>query len=330
MKLPKVSLVILSYNGRHITPMILDSIKHLKYPANKLETIVVDNGSTDGSASFFKEKYPFIKLVQLPKNLGYGGINAGVNQSTGEYCFLLNNDMEIHPDCIREILEVFNEHPEAVIAAPALYDLRTRKLLYTHKYVSRNFYNSSDYHSNFTDLDDISATEEAYTGVSFIKTKFAKSLIFVVDPDYFLYGDDVDLCYRIRLQGYTIYRSRKAILYHEGCATTTAVFKNAFLTYHNEKNLFQTYLKNLEIKNVITWFPYFAGFRLLNIFKSVFTFDIKNILALVRAWSWNVSNLRKTLKKRKHIQSTRKVTDKQIFQKIGNELKVIKYLLINK
>jgi len=321
MVYPTISLIILNYNGKDIIPTALDSVKKLKYPKGKLETIVIDNASQDGSVEFIRKKYPFVKILETNENRGYVALNDGVEICDGEFCFLLNNDIEIHPDCLHEMVKIFEKFPQAVIASPTMYFLTPKKIAYTKKYISRCFYNGSD-------VGDVNEYEDAYTGVPFLRTSFAKKLPYVFDPDYFIYVEDVDLGYRVRLLGYKIHRNPKAILYHDGGATTKAI-PNPFLTFHREKNVIQTYLKNLQARNIIIWFPYFLLFRFFSLGNSIKSLQFGNMVAIFKAWYWNVTNFKRILRKRKVIQKSRKMSDKQIFKHIGNELSVWKYLLSN-
>ena len=303
-------------------PQVLDSVKRLTYPKTKLETIVVDNASTDGSVAFLKKHYPFVRIVQCKKNLGYPALNKGLEVCKGEFCFLLNNDIEIHPECIKELLKIFEQHPKAVMAAPAMYWIDSRRPIYTKKYISRSFCNGSETNPQYAHT-----TEEAYTGVPFCKVSFARSLPYVIDWDYFLYVDDIDLGFRVRSMGYTIHRAPKARLYHEGCATTKKVWGNPFLTYCVEKNIIQTYVKNLQAKNIVLWSPYLLFYSSLKLFRSILTLNLKNSAALTKAWLWNLGNLKKILRKRKDIQERRRVSDRRVFKKMGNEWGVLRYML---
>ena len=325
--LPKVSLLVLSYNGKNITPIILDSILKINYPADKIETIIIDNASTDGSVEVFKLKYPWAKILSMPKNVAYAAFNSAVKECTGEYCFVLNNDCEIHPQCILELVTVFEKHPYAVAAAPAMYDYTTRKLMYTRKFLSRSFYNGSDYKTNFSREDDLRAGYETYTGVPMLKTSFARTLPYVFDPDYFLYVEDVDLAYRLRLMGYTIYRSSSAILYHKPGTTAKEVFSSPRLTFLIERNTFQTFFKNLAWHNLLFFFPYFLGLRLFNLLRYVVQGNFGCSKAMVGAWWWNVVHSSTLISKRCGVQRLRKVRDAVIFSQMMDEGAVIRYMV---
>src|SRR5579862_7979127 len=90
------SVIIPNWNGVKFLPTCLDALRRQTH-AN-LEVIVVDNASTDGSQDLIAQNYPEVKLVQLPKNMGFtGACNAGLRAATGGYQALLNNDTEVDP-----------------------------------------------------------------------------------------------------------------------------------------------------------------------------------------------------------------------------------------
>src|SRR3954470_21606365 len=93
---PDVSVVIVTWNGRHHLDMCLASVAAQRGVA--IETILVDNGSTDGTADYVRVRFPWVKLVSLSENRGFaGGNNAGVREATGHFVAFLNNDTSADP-----------------------------------------------------------------------------------------------------------------------------------------------------------------------------------------------------------------------------------------
>ena len=92
MKNPLISIILLNWNGKKITEECLKSIK--KQSFKDYEVVLIDNGSTDGSSSYLKKKFPFVNLVQNKKNLGYAeGNNRGVERAKGNHLLILNKDI---------------------------------------------------------------------------------------------------------------------------------------------------------------------------------------------------------------------------------------------
>jgi len=108
MKSPLISIIILNWNGKEMTEECLNSL--LPQITTSFEVIVVDNGSTDGSLEYLKKKFPFIKLIKNKENLGYaGGNNLGVKNAKGNYVLILNNDIVLDNNFLKEILKHKNK-----------------------------------------------------------------------------------------------------------------------------------------------------------------------------------------------------------------------------
>ncbi|MCG9478766.1 MAG: glycosyltransferase family 2 protein [Actinomycetia bacterium] len=107
---PLLSIVTVNFNGKDFLSSLFDSISNLNYSRDKLQVIMVDNASTDGSVDLVKEKYPWVQIAALKKNTGYaGGNNEGFRLARGKYIALINNDCVVDPDWAREMLAIFRE-----------------------------------------------------------------------------------------------------------------------------------------------------------------------------------------------------------------------------
>jgi GT2 family glycosyltransferase len=97
-----ISIMLLNWNGKDVTADCLESIK--KQTFKNYEVILIDNASTDGSSKYLKKKYPFVRLVQNKKNLGYaGGHNSGIKSAKGNYLLIINNDIVLDKNFLKEI-----------------------------------------------------------------------------------------------------------------------------------------------------------------------------------------------------------------------------------
>ena len=107
-----VSIITINYNELATTCALLDSIRRQEFQA--LEVIVVDNASEENPASFFEKQYPEVKFLRSPQNLGFaGGNNLGLTLALGEYLFFVNNDVELVPGCIEQLIQLFQNQPKA-------------------------------------------------------------------------------------------------------------------------------------------------------------------------------------------------------------------------
>src|SRR5690606_33043485 len=110
MKLPKLSIITVNYNGFTDTVQLIESIQtHLGIPC---ELIVVDNGSKADEAGMLKHQFPNIKVIRSDKNLGFaGGNNLGIEQSTADFLFFINNDAYVKDDSLTHLVERMKKEP---------------------------------------------------------------------------------------------------------------------------------------------------------------------------------------------------------------------------
>ncbi len=124
MRIPKVSLIILNWNGKDVLQECLRSAGGLDYP--NYDIIVVDNGSTDGSQGFIQQNFPKVYLIENGQNLGFAeGQNIGIRYAMGEgadYLFVLNNDITFDRSVLKELIAAFEDDESIGIAGPRLDD----------------------------------------------------------------------------------------------------------------------------------------------------------------------------------------------------------------
>ena len=113
MELPFVSVIVLNFNGAHFLPTCLNALRTQTYPAQRFEVIVTDNGSTDESLPLLKREYPWVRILENGRNLGFSRANnAAVRVAEGEYVILLNNDTAPEPMWIEKMVEVAESDPK--------------------------------------------------------------------------------------------------------------------------------------------------------------------------------------------------------------------------
>ncbi len=115
---PLLSMITVNYNGKAFLKDLLDSVGRLDYPRSKIQMIVVDNHSTDGSAAYVRQHHPWAEVVSLEANLGYaGGNNQGFQQAQGRFIALINNDCILDPGWAKEMLALFGQKPDSKTGA---------------------------------------------------------------------------------------------------------------------------------------------------------------------------------------------------------------------
>ncbi|RME45924.1 MAG: glycosyltransferase family 2 protein, partial [Chloroflexi bacterium] len=120
---PSVYFIVLNWNQPKMTAECLDSLARQDYPNYRV--VVVDNGSTDGSAAILRRRYPWAEIVEISQNIGYSeGNNVGIEyalEQGADYLFLLNNDTEVDPHMLGRLVEVAEAQTEAGMVGPTMY-----------------------------------------------------------------------------------------------------------------------------------------------------------------------------------------------------------------
>ena len=304
MKNIMVSIVILNMNERHFLPTCLGSIRKMNFPY-EYEIILVDNGSTDGSQEFVRKNFPHVKLIENKTNLGYAeGNNIGAKAAKGKYLMLLNNDTEVTKNWLLNLLKVAESDDNIGICAPKQLMGDKKTILYGGGAINYTglSYSINMYKKDFKETE-IHETAFASGAALFIRRDIVHK-IGLFDKDYFIYHEDVDLSWRVRLAGYKIMYVPTSIIYH------FFKFKRRLQKmYLLERNRFMTVLKNYSTRSIALVLP------------MLLLLEVPNFLySIARGWSifkiksyfYILQNLGKIIKKRQVVQRSRKVDDKKI------------------
>jgi len=240
--LPEVTVIVLNFNGRDYLGACLDSLLALDYPRDRLELLVVDNGSVDGSAAFVRQAYPDVRLLELPDNRGFAaGNNAGAQAARGTYLAFLNNDMRVDPRWLIEMVE-------AIQTADDVVSVGARILTWDGSGIDFVGGTLNFYGMGFQPEDMVKASEGVHEvlfacgGAMLIRRDiFLESGGF--DESFFAYFEDVDLGWRLWVLGYRVLLAPRAVAYHRGHATGKKfeVERRALLY---ERNALAAILKN--------------------------------------------------------------------------------------
>jgi hypothetical protein len=215
-----LSVVLVSYNTRDLLEQALRTA--LEAAAGlEVEVFVVDNASRDHSAKMVAEKFPQVKLIRSPRNLGFaGGNNLALRQVQGRHVLLLNTDTVVRRDTLRCLVGFLDAHPEAgaagckILNPDGTLQLACRRGFPTPMAafckvsgLSRLFPKSRRLAGyNLTYLDPEQTSEvDALSGSCMMVRKAAIDQVGLLDEDYFMYGEDLDWCYRLRQAGWRIY-----------------------------------------------------------------------------------------------------------------------------
>jgi GT2 family glycosyltransferase len=240
---PNLSVVVVNLNGRKHLEHLLPSLEAQDLPRERLEVVLVDNGSTDDSLAFAAKALPGVRFVPLRKNHGFAAANTeGVKAARGRWIALLNNDMKVSPHWAAAYLDA--ARPGTVLSGTIL-DWGGRRIDFVRGLLT------FDGHA-FQDGQGLPAPEAAPAGplpfpcggnCCFERDLYLGTGGF--DEDFFAYLEDVDWGRRLWIAGHRVEACPSAVAHHRGSATglKLGLFKRAFLF---EKNAFMTFYKNME------------------------------------------------------------------------------------
>lgn len=230
----KLSIVILNYNTKDLLGNCLESIKQNKDEVD-LEVVVSDNASSDGSVEMIRGRFPWVKLIENKENLGFAaGNNQAKDKVTGEYVLILNSDTEIKKGTLKESVKYLDNHPEVgaltckLVLPDGRLDPDTRRsfptpwVALTHfSGLDRVFPKSSifsKYWYGYKSPDEIQEVD-VLQGAYLLARKKVLDEIDWFNENYFLDGEDIDLCWKIKERGYKIvYYPKVSILHVKGAS----------------------------------------------------------------------------------------------------------------
>ena len=259
MSAPKVSIIIVNYNGKELLQKCLDSLLKVNY--DNFEIILVDNNSTDGSVEFITKNYPSLIIIKLDSNKGFAEPNnVAAKISKGKYLLFLNNDTVVTPNFISEMVKVMEIDKKIAICQSLLLkpdgSVDSSGDFIDHLGV---VYNSK------TKIDEIREVSSARGASMLVRSDIFEKLDGF-DQKFFVTFEDVDLCWRSWILGYRVLIIPASIVYHEGGITIKKI--KSEIAFHGFKNQLAMKITNFEpilaMRNMMLFFGIY-GIRELKI-----------------------------------------------------------------
>ena len=259
MSSPKVSIIIVNYNGKELLQKCLDSLLKVNY--DNFEIILVDNNSTDGSVEFITKNYPSLIIIKLDSNKGFAEPNnVAAKISKGKYLLFLNNDTVVTPNFISEMVKVMETDKKIAVCQSLLLkpdgSVDSSGDFIDHLGV---VYNSK------TEIDEIREVSSARGASMLVRSDIFEKLDGF-DQKFFITFEDVDLCWRSWILGYRVLIIPTSIVYHEGGITIKKI--KSEIAFHGFKNQLAMKITNFEpilaMRNMMLFFGIY-GIRELKI-----------------------------------------------------------------
>lgn len=306
--MPEISVIIANWNGKDFLDDCLSALRRQTF--RDFETILVDNGSTDGSVQYVRERFPEVRLLALKENLGFTGGNiAGYEAAAGNLIVLLNNDTEADSEWLQEI------HNGSVLFAEA-GSFASKMMYFDERHRIENCGFEMAITGTPTELgrDELDGPEwcspRKIFGACGGAVAYRRSMLNDVgflDPDFFMIYEDVDLSFRAQLSGYDCVYLPQAIVYHHYRSTIRK--RPAMQVFYAQRNIEWVYLKNLPAAFLLRSAP----FRLLyEIGAAVYFCRLGAGMSFLRAKMDALKRLRFVLRKRGAIQKRKVVSSSEL------------------
>jgi GT2 family glycosyltransferase len=293
-----ISIIIVTFNGEKFIKDLIFSIKAQTY--KDYEIIIIDNNSRDKTLKIIEE-FKDIKLIKLSENVGYtGALNIGITKSNGEFILILNQDTKLDENFLKNGLNGFKTKNIGFVSGKILrFDKRT--IDSTGQYLSPALYPKE---RGYNKQDNKKKYKNGYIfsvcgAIALYKREMLEELKIdneIFDNDFFMFFDDIDLCWRANNKGWKGYYIPEAIGYHYRSGTIKSQKKiflslkrTPFIQYHIIKNRYLTLLKNVKPLSFLLHLPFILlrdTFYLLIIvfYPSVLIKLIKNYTLFIKAF----------------------------------------------
>jgi GT2 family glycosyltransferase len=282
-----LSIIIVNYNSKNYLNHCLKSI-YEETKSVTFEIIVIDNASTDNSLDLAKRNFPQVKIIKNRVNKGFSAANnQGIRASSGKYVLLLNHDTEIKGKALKILLDFMGNNPTAGACGAKLLNSdgtiqhqskrgfpTPASIFFYATGISRLFPKSKLFGRYLMTYLDSNKTNEvdALSGACILARRQVLDSIGLMDEDFFLYGEDLDLCYRIKRAGWKIYFVPQAQIIHFGGVGSRVRSHKSIIEFH--QSMFIYYKKHYKQKYpfLVTGLVYSGIYAKcgLNIFMNAF------------------------------------------------------------
>lgn len=290
-----VSVIIVNY---YVEDCVASAVASVQSQPCVAEIIIVDNGSTSQRLKMLQQEYPTVKLIESDHNVGFAAAaNLGAQIASGEFLFFLNPDATAGPGCIDHLIAAYRARPGVV--GPAIYTVAngSRDLGATMNHVGMS-----------VSLDGVQPPLYV-SGCALFTSRHLFVQLGGFDDRYFLFVEDVELCWRTLLIGYDVYAVREANVFHEGGASAGGGYFTEGKRYHTS-----TLRISLRERNTVAlmiacapwyWLPGVIPALLLR----SFAFALAGLClgqprlgrALLRGIVWNIIHLPTSLARRRSL-----------------------------
>ncbi len=300
---------------------------------------LVDNGSTDGSPERAKAKHPGIEIIRSERNLGFaGGCNLGIRSTAGEYVVLLNNDTEVEPGWLGHLVRAMDADPSLAAAQPKILWLRQRDTfdysggagglmdVFGYPFCRGRLFQTLE--KDLGQYDHSPPDIFWASGSASIYRRSALEQAGLLDEDFFMHMEEIDLCWRLHLLGYRVAAVPGSVVYHlSGGSLPAGEFRKMYL---NHRNSLLMLLKNYSPESLLWTWPSRMALEAMSLAKALSSGDWQWARAIVSAGCWISEHLVTIAGKRRQVQGMRRIGDREVTERMCRRSAALSYFLGNK
>lgn len=306
--MPRVSVITLNWNGKQFLKECLESLVNQTF--RDFEVIIIDNGSTDGSAAFVREAYPWVRLIELPENIGFaGGNNRAISECKGEFIVTLNNDTKVETGFLAELV--------AAAEADFAIGMVASKMLnfYENDRIDsvgvRILHNGMGQNIGVGEQDrgqyDTSINVFGPCAGAALYRRAMLDEVGFFDSSFFAYYEDLDLAWRGRIAGWRSVTAPTAVVYHIHSATSGKM--SPFTVFHVQRNKWFVLLKNWPISLLIKYFPIIIAFDFASLLLAILR---GSGLSAIKARFDVLKSFPRLIRDRNRVQRMRKISSAEV------------------
>ena len=249
----KLSVVIVSYNVRAYLDECLESVQKA-LEGIEGEVFVVDNASTDDTLSILPSKYPWVRFIANEENVGFSRANnIAIRQADGEYVLLLNPDTNVAPHTLLEAVVFMDEHPQAGGAGVMMLNGDVTRAPESRRAIPTPWVSAlkmlgftKRYYMSHLSWDE-PCRIEVVSGAFFLLRHSALDKVGLLDEDFFMYGEDIDLSFRLLKGGYENWYLPFPITHYKGKSTRKTDYRYVHVFYQAMLIFFRKHYSHLSI-----------------------------------------------------------------------------------
>ena len=331
-----IGIVIPHYNGRILSDCLSLLFRHTRY--RPFEVIVVDDGSSDGSVEEAQAAFPEIKILRNARNLGFAAsCNRGLSAAEGRYAVLLNNDVEVQPGWLSELVRFADAHEEVGACQPKILSAKDpTRFDYSGAaggmmdIFGYSFCLGRVFEEIAEDRGQYDAPRPIFwaSGTAMLIRKDTLKLTGLLDERFFMHWEEIDLCWRMHLAGYAVWSVPSSVVtHHSGWTLSPESFRKMVL---NHRNNLMTLVKNYSLRNLVRIFPLRLGLECATMLAFAAKLDVKRAAASLWGMLWVIGHLGEIWSARRTVQRMRRVSDEEVMERMFRGSIALRHFLTSK